>query len=71
MKRFILLALFLTSLPDYRSNARDINAKMAEYLSQRRKPAGIVMMDFAGVERSRGVSVGGEMLVKALIVKQR
>lgn len=29
MKRFILLALFLTSLPDYRSNARDINAKTA------------------------------------------
>lgn len=58
---------YVGTLPDYRSNARDINAKMAEYLSQRRKPAGIVMMDFAGVERSRGVSVGGETLVKALI----
>lgn len=30
-------------------------------------PVGIVMMDFAGVDRSNGVSVGGSKLVNALI----
>lgn len=58
---------YVGSLPDYRANARNINAKVADYISERHSPAGIVMMDFAGVDRSNGVSVGGEKLVRALI----
>lgn len=58
---------YIGKLPDYRTNARDINARTADYLSLRRAPVGIVMMDFAGVDRSNGVSVGGAKLVNALI----
>lgn len=58
---------YLGSLPDYRSNARNINARAADYISSRHIPAGIVMMDFAGESRSKGVSVGGKELVEALI----
>jgi len=58
---------YVGKLPDYRTNARDINGRMADYLSLRRAPVGIVMMDFAGVDRSNGVSVGGAKLVNALI----
>ena len=58
---------YVGSLPDYRTNASDINTRTAEYVRSAGKPAGIVMMDFAGVERSRGKDVGGLALVKALI----
>lgn len=58
---------YVGSLPDYRSNARDINALAAEYIQESGSPAGIVMMDFAGVARSRGVKVCGDILVKAII----
>lgn len=58
---------YLGSLPDYRSNARNINARAADYISSRHAPAGIVMMDFAGESRSKGVSVGGKELLEALI----
>jgi hypothetical protein len=58
---------YLGSLPDYRANAKNINAQAAEYLSSRHVPAGIVLMDFAGESRSKGVSVGGDQLVRMLI----
>lgn len=58
---------YLGTLPDYRGNAKNINALMADYIATHRTPAGIVMMDFAGVSRTKGVSVGGDILVQALI----
>lgn len=58
---------YLGSLPDYRGNARNINARAADYISSRHAPAGIVMMDFAGESKSKGISVGGKELVEALI----
>ena len=62
---------YVGSLPDYRSNARDINALAADYIRESGSPAGIVMMDFAGVSRSRGVKLGGDILVNALIDNNR
>jgi hypothetical protein len=58
---------YLGGLPDYRANAKNINLQAADYISSRRIPAGIVMMDFAGESRSKGVSVGGDKLVSMLI----
>lgn len=58
---------YLGGLPDYRTNARDINIRAADYISTKKAPAGIVIMDFAGTDRSNGVSVGGDRLVRALI----
>lgn len=58
---------YLGGLPDYRANAKNINSQAADYISSRRIPAGIVMMDFAGESRSKGVSVGGDKLVSMLI----
>ena len=58
---------YLSDLPDYRSNARNINSKAADYISQKGTPAGLVMMDFAGVDRSGGKEVAGLKLVNALI----
>ncbi|MBO4742057.1 MAG: hypothetical protein J5533_00335 [Bacteroidales bacterium] len=58
---------YLNDLPDYRSNARNINAKAAEYIIQKGAPAGIVMMDFAGVDRSNGKEVGGLKLLQTVI----
>ena len=58
---------YLGNLPDYRDNARNINAPAADYIKARHAPAGIVMMDFAGENRTRGISVGGDVLVQALI----
>ena len=62
---------YLGSLPDYRGNARNINIQATRHILSRRAPAGIVMMDFAGVNRTRGVYVGGDVLVQALIEKNR
>ena len=58
---------YVGNLPDYRTNAKNINSKAAAYIRESGKPAGIVMMDFAGVDRSNGKSVGGATLVKAII----
>ena len=58
---------YLGDLPDYRSNARNINARAAQYVLSNSATAGIVMMDFAGVDRSGGKDVGGRTLVEALI----
>ena len=58
---------YLGKLPDYRGNARNVNAKTAEYIKNLGGPAGIVMMDFAGADRSSGIEVGGKKLVEAVI----
>ena len=58
---------YVGNLPDYCSNARDINVRTAEYIRSKGRPAGIVMMDFAGVDRSKGKDVGGQVLVRTLI----
>ena len=58
---------YVGTLPDYRSNARDINQSVAQYIRDTCTPTGIVMMDFAGVGTSKGVNVSGDALVKALI----
>ena len=58
---------YIGTLPDYRSNARDINRKAAEYIQSAGKPTGIVMMDFAGTDRSSGKDVAGALLVRTLI----
>lgn len=58
---------YIGDLPDYRTNARNINAKAAEYIADKGTPAGIVMMDFAGVDRSGGKAVGGQTLLLTLI----
>jgi len=59
------------SIPDYRGNARSINASLVDYLSSSTAPAGIVMMDFAGASQSRGVQISGDALVQALIKQNR
>ena len=58
---------YLGKLPDYRGNARNVNAKTAEHIRNLGGPAGIVMMDFAGADRSSGIEVGGKKLVEAVI----
>lgn len=61
---------YVGKLPDYRSNARDINTLAADYLATLDGPAGIVMMDFAGVDVSKKVNVNGKKLVDAVITQQ-
>ena len=58
---------YLGKLPDYRGNARNVNAKTADYIRNLGGPAGIVMMDFAGIDCSGGTDVAGKKLVDALI----
>jgi len=58
---------YIGSLPNYRGNAVNINAKAAEYISSSGTPAGIVVMDFAGVATSKGKKVAGDQLVRAII----
>lgn len=62
---------YFGNLPNYRKNANAINAAAAEYIRKNHRPAGIVMMDFAGAETSRGVSVYGAELVRALVENNR
>lgn len=58
---------YLGKLPNYRDNARNVNARTAEYLQNLDGPAGIIMMDFAGIDRTSGTDVGGKTLVEAVI----
>lgn len=58
---------YVGNLPDYRANAQNVNGKTAEYIRNLHGPAGIVMMDFAGVDRSSGKEVLGRKLVEAVI----
>lgn len=58
---------YVGNLPDYRTNAKNINAKAADYIRESSQPIGIVMMDFAGVDSSNGKNVGGKALLEAII----
>lgn len=58
---------YVGMLPDYRENARNVNARAADYLLQMQGPAGLVMLDFAGVSRIGGVAVSGDRLVQCII----
>ena len=58
---------YLGGLPNYRKLAREINPLAAEYIRQLSAPVGIIMSDFAGVDASKGIRVGGRELVRAVI----
>ena len=58
---------YLGRLPNYRKNAAAVNPKVADLIRRKDAPAGIVMMDFAGIDTSHGVKVGGRDLVRAII----
>ena len=58
---------YLGRLPNYRKNAAAVNPKAADLIRRKSAPAGIVMMDFAGVDTSHGVKVGGRDLIRAII----
>ena len=51
----------------YRDNAAHTHAAMLDYLRTRRGPTGIVLMDFAAVDRSHGYNTCGMELVRAII----
>ena len=52
----------------YRQNASHTNTAIVDYLkSHKAGPTGIVMADFAGVNKSNGYKVRGKELVKAII----
>ena len=52
----------------YRDNAAHTNAAVLDYLNQHEAgPMGIVMMDYAGVDRSEGYEVKGLKLTTAII----
>ena len=57
------------SLSDgYRDNASNTNAFIVNYLKENAAgPTGIIMMDYAGVDKSNGYNVCGAQLVQALI----
>ena len=51
----------------YRDNAAHTHEAILDYLSTHSGWAGVVMMDYAGVDESNGYKVRGQELVKALI----
>ena len=53
----------------YRRNAASTNTMVAEYLADESKagPTGLVMMDFAGVDRSGDFDVNGKRLTEAVV----
>ena len=52
----------------YRLNATHTNAAIVEYLKTHKAgPTGIIMADYAGVDKSNGYKVRGKELVKAII----
>lgn len=53
--------------PNYGSNAENVNAETARYISTLSGSAGFVMMDFAGARRYKSYNVGGDVLIKAVI----
>lgn len=53
--------------PNYGSNAENVNAETAEYISGLNGCVGFVLMDFAGARRYKSFDVGGDVLVKAVI----
>jgi len=58
---------YLGSLPNYRKLAREINPLAAKYISQCSSVTGIFMIDFAGVDISKGIKVCGRELVRAVV----
>lgn len=54
-------------IPDYGENAQNVNAPTAAFIDALPGSAGIVMMDFAGVSSYESRSVGGDILLKAVI----
>lgn len=55
------------TVDSYRVNANAINGEVARYLKGGKGPVGIIMMDFAGAERSGGSRVDGQLLIDAII----
>jgi len=51
----------------YRDNAAHTHAAMIDYLRIHHGPTGIVLMDFAAVDRSHGYNTRGKELVRAII----
>lgn len=51
----------------YRINASAINGAVARYLNEGKGPAGIIMMDFAGADKSGAHRVNGQVLIDAII----
>ena len=51
----------------YRDNAAHTHAAMLDYLHTHRGSTGIVLMDFAAVDRSHGYDIRGKELVKEII----
>lgn len=51
----------------YRDNAAHTHAAMLDYLRIHHGPTGIVLMDFAAVDRSHGYNTRGKELVRAII----
>ena len=62
---------YVGKLPNYRKNASAVNAEAAAHIRRNHTPTGIVMMDFAGTDTSRGVTVHGATLVRTLIDNNR
>lgn len=62
---------YLGNLPNYRKLAKEINPLAAEYIRSNRACTGIIMMDFAGVDVSKGVKVSGGELVRAVVENNR
>ena len=55
------------TIPDYPSNAHNVNGQAADYISAANHPVGIVMMDYAGTDTYNGTTVYGAQLVEAVI----
>ena len=58
----------LGKLPDYRGNASVVNARAASFISASEYPVGIIMMDYAGVDVSKGKKVYGKTLVESIVI---
>ena len=53
--------------PNYGSNAENVNAETARYISGLDGSVGFVIMDFAGARRYKSYNVGGDVLIRAVI----
>lgn len=62
---------YLGLIPNYRKLAKEINPATAEYIRESYACPGIIMMDFAGVDVSKGVKVSGGELVRAVVENNR
>ena len=55
------------TVDSYRVNANAINGEVARYLKEGKGPVGIIMMDFAGADRSGDRVVDGKILIDAIV----